>query len=123
MPLSGGYTKSKNVMKRHKLLLLLAGGLMVASVALADDNANQMTLTGMLVCGKCTLHITKKCQNVLEVPQNGTNVLYFLTQNDVSKDFHQNICQNSGEKVTVTGTVKEKHGKEVLTATKIEPVK
>lgn len=112
-------------MKKVQLLLTLTTGLFIASFtagALADDSP--VTLTGTLVCGKCTLHVTKACQNVLEVTDpNGNTVNYFLTQNKVSKDFHSNICTTSGEKVTVTGTVKEKHGKEVLTATDIEAQK
>ena len=112
-------------MKMSKWMILLAIGLFAAAFApraLADDT-NQVTLTGLMVCGKCKLHITKTCQNVLQVEHDGTNVNYFLTQNDVSKDFHPNICMNDGEKATVTGTVKEKHGKEILTATKIEAAK
>jgi len=108
-------------MKKSKTFLTLAAGFLAATLALAAlaDDTNQVTLTGMMVCGKCKLHITKACQNVLQVENDGTNINYFLTQNQVSKDFHSNICQNDGEKATVTGTVKEKDGKEVLTATKI----
>jgi hypothetical protein len=53
----------------------------------------------------------------------GKTVNYYLTDNDLSKAFHKNICGNAGEKVTATGTVKEKDGKEMLTVSKIEPVK
>ena len=108
-------------MNKSKKFLTLAAGFVAATLTLAAlaDDANEVTLTGMMVCGKCKLHVTKSCQNVLQVEQNGTNVDYFLTQNQVSKDFHSNICTTDGEKATVTGTVKEKHGKEVLTPTKI----
>ncbi|MGH8024527.1 MAG: DUF6370 family protein [Limisphaerales bacterium] len=108
-------------MKKSKLFLTLAAGFLAATLGLAAlaDDTSQLTLTGTMVCGKCKLHVTKKCQNVLQVESNGTNVNYFLTRNQVSKDFHSNICGNDGEKATVTGTVKEKHGKEMLTATKI----
>ena len=111
-------------MKKIKLLLVLVtigilSAAFVPRVLAEDTDTNTVTMTGMLVCGKCKLHITEKCQNVLQVDQNGTTVNYFLTQNKVSKDFHSNICQNDGEKVTVTGTVKEKGEKEVLTATSI----
>ena len=41
------------------------------------------------------------------------------TQNAVSKKFHSNICK-AKKKVTATGTVEEKDGKMVLTASKIE---
>lgn len=108
-------------MKKTKLFLTLAAGFLAATLGLAAlaDDTNEVTLTGMMVCGKCKLHITSKCQNVLQVENDGTNMNYFLTQNQVSKDFHSNICTTDGEKATVTGTVKEKHGKEMLTPTKI----
>lgn len=108
-------------MKKSKLFLTLATGFMAATLGMAAlaDSTNEVTVTGMMVCGKCKLHITKSCLNVLQVESNGTNINYFLTQNQVSKDFHSNICQNDGEKATVTGIVREKHGKEILTATRI----
>lgn len=89
--------------------------------ALAADSG-PVTLSGLMVCGKCTLHLTSTCQNVLQVDQDGKAVNYFLTQNKVSKDFHPKICKTSGMKVNVTGTVKDKNGKEILTPSKIEPV-
>ncbi len=66
---------------------------------------------------------TDKCQNVVQVTQDGKTVNYFLIQNDTSKDAHEAVCHGDTEKVTVTGTVEEKDGKEILTPTKIEPVK
>ncbi|HXR03414.1 MAG TPA: DUF6370 family protein [Verrucomicrobiae bacterium] len=112
-------------MKKSKWFLTLAAAVLAVtftSRALAADSS-ETTLTGTLVCGKCKLHETKECQNVLQVEKDGKTVNYYLTQNKVSKDFHSNICANDGEKVTVTGKVKEKSGKETVTATKIEPVK
>ena len=107
-------------------MILLAAGLLWAASApqiFADDSSTSASLTGLLVCGKCTLHITSECQNVLQVQKDGKTVNYFLTQNPVSKDFHSNICQTDGEKVTVTGTVKQDGDKVTLKASKIEPVK
>jgi type 1 fimbria pilin len=111
---------------KFKIAPLLAAGFLALAIApsiLADD-AGQVTLTGTVVCGKCKLHITKECQNVLQVvDESGTTNNFFLVQNDVSKNFHENICQNDGEKATVTGTINEKHGQEVMTATSIVPAK
>jgi len=111
-------------MKTIKYLLtavLIASALTLT--ALADDSTSPVTLSGLLVCGKCKLHVTSECQNVLQVDKDGKTVNYFLDQNGTSKDFHDNVCTSDGEKVTVTGTVSEKDGKETLTPTKIEPVK
>jgi len=112
-------------MKKSKWFLALAAGLLAATFTarvLAADSS-EVTLNGMMVCGKCKLHVTKECQDVLQVDKDGKTVNYFLTMNKVAKAFHPDICQNDGEKVTVTGTVKEKGGKEVMVATKIEEVK
>ena len=109
-------------MKKLKLAIALLGALAVAgaTTALAAD---EVTITGNMVCGKCTLHETDKCQNVVQVTEDGKTVNYYLKENQVSKDAHGPICQGGSEKVTVTGTVNEKDGKKMMTATKIEVVK
>ena len=109
-----------------KIILTLAAGLMLAGITprtLAADASKEVTITGTMVCGKCTLHETKSCQNVVQVEKDGKTVNYYLKQNDVSKGMHEPICGGSSEKVTVTGTVKEKDGKEILTPTKIDVIK
>jgi len=106
---------------------MMAAGLLAAvapSRLFAADTPNkEVTLSGMCVCAKCVLHETKECQNVLQVQKDGKTVSYFLEQNDISKAFHDNICTTAGEKVTATGTVSEKDGKQMMTVSKIEPVK
>jgi hypothetical protein len=110
-----------------KIVLILAAGMLLAvtpSRLFAADAVNkEVTLTGMCVCAKCVLHETKECQNVLQVQKDGKTVNYYLAQNDISKAFHDNICTTDGEKATATGTVSEKDGKQVMTVSKIEPVK
>lgn len=113
-------------MKKSKLFLVLAAVFLAASFmssALAAD-AKEVTITGKMVCGKCTLHLTKECQNVVQVTQGTNTVNYFLANNDVSKAAHDPICDpGSSEKVTVTGTVEKKDGKETMTPTKIDVIK
>ena len=112
-------------MKTSKWFLPLAAGLLAvtftARVQAADSS--EVTLNGTMVCGKCKLHMTKECQDVLQIEKGGKTVNYFLTMNKVAKDFHPNICENDGEKVTVTGKVKEKGGKETMVASKIKATK
>jgi hypothetical protein len=109
-------------MKKLKLTLALLAGLAAASATTALA-ADETTITGNMVCGKCTLHETDKCQNVVQVTEDGKTVNYYLKQNDVSKAAHDPICQGGSEKVTVTGTVKEKDGKKMMTPSKIDVVK
>jgi hypothetical protein len=110
-------------MKKLKLMLALLAGLAVASLtstAFADDTP--VTITGDMVCGKCTLHLTDTCQNVVQVKEDGKTVNYFLKMNDVSKGAHDGVCGGGSEKVKVTGTLEDKDGKKTLTPTKIEVI-
>jgi hypothetical protein len=110
-------------MKRTALTLTLTTGLLLAFGATRLLAGDETTLSGTLVCAKCKLHQADECQNVLQVEKDGKTVNYYLTENKVSKDFHSNICQNDGEKVTVTGNVKENGEKEMIVASKIEAAK
>ena len=115
-------------MKKSIMFLAVAGGLLLAVsasrlLAAGQDASKEVTITGNMVCGKCTLHETKSCQNVVQVEKDGKTVNYYLKQNDVSKAAHDPICSGGSEKVTVTGTVKEKDGKLMMTPTKIDVVK
>ena len=113
-------------MKRTLLLLMAAVLLAVVAPArlfAADSSSKEVTLSGMMVCAKCVLHETKECQNVLQIQKDGKTVNYYLAQNDISKSFHDNICKTEGEKVTATGKLSEKDGKQMMTVSKIEPVK
>ena len=95
-------------MKKTKLILAAAAVLMLAlgtPRVLADDASKAITITGNMVCGKCTLHETASCQNVVQVTTGGKTVSYYLIQNDTSKAAHKAICGGDPETVTVTGTV------------------
>jgi Family of unknown function (DUF6370) len=113
-------------MKKTNMLFAIIAGLLLAfgtSSLLAQDAGKVITITGNMVCAKCTLHETTSCQNVVQVTKDGKTVNYYLVQNDASKAAHGAICGGDPEKVTVTGTVEEKDGKQLVTPTKIEPVK
>jgi len=114
-------------MKKSIMFLTVADGLLLAvstSRLLAVDAASkEVTITGSMVCGKCTLHETKTCQNVIQVSKDGKTVNYYLTKNDVSDAMHGDVCHGDSKQVTATGTVTETDGKEVLTVTKLEAAK
>jgi hypothetical protein len=82
--------------------------------------AAETTLKGTLTCGKCALKETSTCQNVLVVKDGDKTVNYYLAANDVSKGAHPAVCHGPKDNISVTGTVEEKDGKKVLTASKIE---
>ncbi|PYL01506.1 MAG: hypothetical protein DME19_01510 [Verrucomicrobia bacterium] len=100
--------------------LVIAG--LTAALTLKARADDEKTITGEGKCAKCALKETKSCQNAIQVKEGDKTVTYYLVQNDVSKKFHENICQET-KKVKATGTVKEVDGKKELTPTKIELVK
>jgi len=93
------------------------------SFAAESGKGKERTLTGEAKCAKCALKQGDKCQTVIQVEnKKGKTVTYYLTENDVSKDFHSKVCKES-KKVTATGKVKKVDGKQELTLSKIELVK
>lgn len=99
--------------------LFLVAAITPASAAEGKEKKEKVTITGEGKCAKCSLKEADKCQNVIQVDEGGKKVNYYLTQNKIAKDFHENICKES-KKVTATGTVKEVDGKKEFTASKIE---
>ena len=110
-------------MKRTSFLLAGIAGLLLLALAtptFGADQPKEKTITGEAKCGKCMLKETDKCQTFIQVEnKNGKTVNYYLTANDVSKAFHENVCKEA-KKVTATGTVKKVDGKNEFTVSKID---
>ena len=118
-------TQKAKIMKKTLFAALAASALMIALAAPsfgAEKETKERTITGEGKCAKCSLKETKECQNVIQVEKNGKTRTYYLVDNDVSKAFHKNVCQEA-KKVTATGTVEKKDGKFEWTATKIDVAK
>jgi hypothetical protein len=103
----------KTIARLAIALALVAG--YVASAAAEE------TLTGKLMCAKCTLKKADatECQNVLVTQdKDGKQSEYYVEKNEVAKAFGH-ACK--GEKpAVVTGNVAEKDGKKWITASKME---
>lgn len=109
--------------KTIQLVTAVAGiAAFTCTTPLAAAEKGEVTVTGEGKCAKCALKEADKCQNVIEAKEDGKKVTYYLTKNEVSNDFHDNICKGP-KQVTATGTVKEVDGKKELTASKIELAK
>ncbi len=106
----------RNVNKISVAIAIVAG-LLLAGAARAEQK--EVTVKGEAKCAKCSLNEGSKCQTVIQSEANGKTVTYYLASNETSKKFHANVCHEP-KKVTVTGTVTEKDGKQMLTAEKIE---
>jgi hypothetical protein len=113
-------------MKKVSLLFASVAGLVLlacATPSFAASKSKDVTITGEAECAKCVLHQGDKCQTVVKAEgKNGKTVTYYLTDNDASKTFHENVCHEA-KKVTVSGTSKKVDGKHELTATEIKLVK
>ncbi len=103
----------KTLAKAGLSLALVLG--FVAAVA-----AEEMTVSGAVMCAKCTLKKAdaSKCQNVLVVKDGDKTTEYYVESNAVAQKFGH-VC--TGEKTaTVTGTVTEKDGKKWIAPSKME---
>jgi len=100
------------------LALALVAGLVAAAYA-----GEETTVTGKVMCAKCTLKKADatKCQDVLVVKDGDKTAEYYVVKNAVAEKFGH-TC--SGEKAAVvTGTVSEKDGKKWIAPSKMEAPK
>jgi type 1 fimbria pilin len=116
-----GDTRRKTRMKtiaKLGLALALVVGLVAAATA-----ADEVTLTGQVLCAKCTLKKAdaKQCQNVLVVKNGDQTDEYYVEMNDVATKFGH-VCTGRKDAV-VTGTVTEKDGKKWIAPTSMEEKK
>lgn len=88
-----------------------------AAKAAAKAAGPEVTLKGTMGCGKCAFHTADQCGNVLKVKDGGKETAYDLADNDMAKENH--VCSGTKE-VTVKGTVSDKGGKKLLTASEIK---
>lgn len=108
-------------MKRLFITALAIIGLAALTLpAGAESKGKEITLSGKACCAKCCLKQGDTCQNVLSVEKNGKTTTYYLADNQVSKDFHGEVCKKPKENVSVTGTCKKEGDKLVVTASKIK---
>ncbi|MFN4259657.1 MAG: DUF6370 family protein [Gemmataceae bacterium] len=100
--------------------MLGLGLLLVAVVGLsaADDKAKPVTLTGKITCAKCELGITPTCATVIQVKEEGKDVVYFFDAKS-NKQYHKEICV-SAKPGSVTGVVSEADGKKTITVSKVK---
>ena len=105
-----------------RLALAVTAAIGLAGLAVAGE---EVTLTGKVVCAKCTLKKAdaKECQNVLIVTdeKHGHDVEYYVAKNKVDEKFGE-VCTGV-QKVIATGTVEEKEERRWLTASKLEKTK
>ena len=107
----------KTFLKLGLAVALVAG---VLALATAGD---EVTLTGQVMCAKCSLKKAdaKQCQDVLVVKDGGKTAEYYVEKNEIAKAFGH-TCK--GEKAAVvTGKVTEKDGQKWISATKMEEKK
>jgi hypothetical protein len=103
---------------------MLLSGLAVLALALApqvraeEKAGKELKLSGKVTCAKCDLQKEAKCATVVVVKKGDDEKIYYFDTAS-NKKYHKDICQTPKDG-TVTGTVSEKDGKNVVHVTKLE---
>lgn len=111
------------MMKPSRILIALLAIVALAGFAFAGEDAKTVTVSGKILCAKCTLQKddAKECQNVLVANVDGKSVEYYLTKNALTEEFGH-VCK-AEKMVVATGTISEKDGKTWITPTKMDQPK
>jgi hypothetical protein len=107
-----------------RIALALALGFAAASLAgsinAEDKKAETKTVTGKMVCTKCTLEETKTCGHAVKVKEGGKDVVYYLKDKGGKEAYHKGVCPGGSEAdVKVTGKVVVKDGKKYIENPKV----
>jgi hypothetical protein len=81
------------------------------------DDAKEVELTGTILCAKCELKESEKCQTAIRVKDGDKEVVYYLKDKGNKEKYHKTICSATKEG-TVKGKVTEKDGKKYITPSK-----
>jgi len=106
-----------------KKLALLSLALVFALGLVAGAAAEEATVTGKIMCAKCSLKKADaaKCQDVLVVKDGDKVAEYYVEKNAVAEKFGH-VCKDEKPAV-VTGTVTEKDGKKWIAPSKMDEEK
>ena len=97
---------------------------LVVGLAAVVTAADEMTLTGKVMCAKCTLKKADatKCQDVLVVTDAAGKTTEYYVEKTTATEKFGHVCK-SEKAASVTGTVTEKDGKKWISPSKMEETK
>ena len=98
------------------LALLFA---LTMTLNLVAGDKKEVTVKGKVMCAKCELKETSKCQTVVVVKEGDKDVTYYFQDKGAKESYHENVCGGGKQEATVTGSVMEKEGKKWLTPSKV----
>jgi hypothetical protein len=96
---------------RLMAILLSVFALVGVLTLTAQAEDKEVTLKGKIMCGKCALKQAKKCATVIQVNEDGKDVIYWFLDKGTKEEYHEEVCGGAMKEGTVTGTVSEKDGK------------
>src|SRR4051812_23039718 len=105
-------------MRSTGIVLALATGWLLQPASL-QAGGKEVTLTGKIMCAKCELKETAKCQTAIRVTEGGKQVTYYFVDKGASETYHEAVCGSGQKDGKVTGVVSEKNGKKLIVPTNV----
>ena len=104
-------------------LFALALALALTAGLVGADDKKEKVVEGVVCCAKCELGKEPKCATVVQVKEDGKDVVYYFDADSNKKFPHSKYCKGTHEAKVTIAKVEEKDGKKVATITKIEEKK
>jgi hypothetical protein len=107
-------------MKIAVCLCLALGVALCWTLGLRADDAKPVTVKGAIMCAKCELKESKKCETVVVVKEDGKNITYYFKDKGASEEHHEPVCGGGRKEGTVTGVIMTENGKKWIKPDKVE---
>jgi hypothetical protein len=110
-------------MRPYLSILSALAVICLLTLGLQAEDKKEVTLKGKILCAKCELKETTKCQTAVVVKEKGKDVTYYFKDKGSAEEYHESVCGGGRKEGTVVGTVTEKDGKKWVTPSKVEYAK
>jgi hypothetical protein len=101
-------------------LLLLTAAWTLCSLSSRGDDRKEETLKGTILCARCALKETKKCQTAIQIKEGERTITYYFDDKGNKEEHHEPVCGGDRKEGTVTGTVQERDGKKYVKPSKVD---
>jgi hypothetical protein len=89
----------------------------------ANDQSQEVTLKGTILCARCALKESAKCQTAIQIQEGDKVITYYLDDRGDRETYHDPVCGGERKQGSVVGKAFDREGRKYVTPSKVEYAK